>query len=291
MKNLFLLLFTFGLFLSAGFSYSRKTESPLPHLPPVSARAFRKAPQDKGFRRDIEERIRQLPVQNPHSFYLFLEMYQEEPQALDKMKIMRAYYQHFSKERYRLVSLMFLFNAWLPQDPTLNKLLFGFLREHLYELQVLELFLYRFANLPGGRGSFVSLYKSLRRNIPGFSFPSLISLLFFDAMAGREMRTDNYEEVRRLLTALWQDELRRQTALYQDHRDLFRRFNSFYNLAARRKDFPGGGYQEFVRQREQLLADSGYDFTDVILLLEESLKVPEDLEKLPDFVDSAYFKR
>lgn len=262
-------LFVFYIF-SFGLIYGHESFLK-PSFDPLyfSMRSFRKAPQDKGYRRDIEERIKQLPWQHPDSFYLFLEMYEEEGSSTDKMKIMRAYYEHFSVEKYRQNALLFLFSAYQPWNPVHNQLVFDFLREHLNELQVLEVFLYHCAVLQklGNRISFVDLFHSLCRHVNDFSFPSLVSLLFFDAILSQEMHTKNYEQVRGVMLTLWQNEIRRQSSLYQDHRDIFRLINSFYNLATRRKDFPNGGYLDFIRQRERLFSDLGYSYTDVIYLL------------------------
>ena len=247
----------------------------------LSARAFRKSPADNGFRRRISE----ISSDTRYAFYRFLEIYYDESDRNDQMKVMKDYYESFSEDHFRIVALMFMYNSYDPMDQRSEKLMIRFINNHLYEENVLGLFLYRYGTLPFDPPlSFKKLYTKLKRRVRDFSFPDLESILFMDLMISQEMYIENQRLVQDLLAKMWQNEIRKNTILYQEHRDLFRRVVSFYRLRQRHQNFIPTTHSEFRTSRIRFFERYGYSSENIIANLESNFKVDQKVFKMPDFL-------
>lgn len=246
----------------------------------VSARTFRKAPQDSGYRREMSQL-----KESKYNFWRFLEWYADSTSNYEKMKIMGDYYRSHSIPNYRILSLMFLFNAYDPMSIAQQRFMVRFLKEYCFEENVLALFLYRYATIPiEPRLSFRKLYHLLSKEIPDFHIADLESLHFLDHMIAMEARPGNFQDVQKDLDYLWKNEIRRNTLIYQRYRDWFRKVSSYYTLSQRRQNFLPRHFSVFLQGRERLFNKHGLSYHRILQDLEDSFQVDYRALELPPFL-------
>jgi hypothetical protein len=220
----------------------------------------------------------------PFAFYRFLDLYLEEVDSpLNQSRIMRAYYEEYSTEPYRLPALMFIYNPYRPWNPPQDKLILDFLEQHSREPLVQELFFYRYGSIKFERPlSFHRLYQKLEREIKGFSFSSLQGLHFMDLMISKEATSSNYEGIRKTLARLWRKEFLLESGLRNEFRDWIQKAMGLY--ARPSQNFLPRGVGAFKSSRERFFSRYGYAAPIIIRMLEEKFRLGDSLKTLPDFL-------
>jgi len=274
----------------------------------ISARQIRPAVQDRGYRRHLESIYRQ----DPYSFYPVLEHYFDEESDLNRMKIMRGWYEKAGSEPYNLIALMLLMNAWNPTSLPASRLMFEFLQEHFHEPKVLSLFFYRCLplaqrdqslsftniseqvfglnrihvqkNLPGRRGLYPANPKAMY-----LVFNELEGLHFLDYMLQAEMNQKSFLRIRDLLLELWQRHRLLQTSLYREHKPWFDKVIGFYYGYGPNKalEGPQSLLQTYMAARRHLFCNHGVCDHKHVTDLEDILKVDSLVVEQPEQTNSA----
>tara|TARA_Y100000589_G_scaffold315002_1_gene338043 strand:- start:309 stop:1193 length:885 start_codon:yes stop_codon:yes gene_type:complete len=234
---------------------------------------------------DFRHNISKIDKRKPFVFWRFLEMYTDAEQRSDQVKIMKDYYIGCSEERYRLPSLMFMYNAFDPLNPAERKRMIQFIKEYLFENHVLGLFLYRYGSYEASPPlSFVQLCRVLIDRIKYFSFPDLESLHFMDLMISQEITETNVEEIRNLLTMLWRNEITRQSKIYQANRHWFKKVYNYTSLGLRNQGLIPLSHRQFMDSRRKFFDKFGYSPKSVIENLELTFRLNDAAFRLPAFL-------
>ncbi|PCJ18191.1 MAG: hypothetical protein COB02_11425 [Candidatus Cloacimonadota bacterium] len=248
-----------------------------------SAKGIRRIYRDKKPIKDMKE-IQKDQRNDPYLFFRYLELYQDSKKPFERMKIMKEYYKTQSVDQYRLLSLMLLFNPYDPRKYTHQKLVDKFLVNHYHELDVLNIFLYRYSTINmNPPPSFTKLYLHLKQKINEFLPSEFKTILFLDFMMSQEVHSYNRKKNLKTLLKFWTQQKVSQTAVYYLHRDFIKKAISFYSFHLSKAHYPQY-FKDFHKKREYLFAKYGYSKENIIKNLETSLKLDPRIKNLPDFL-------
>ncbi|MCO4783274.1 MAG: hypothetical protein KC646_13190 [Candidatus Cloacimonetes bacterium] len=248
-----------------------------------SAKGVRRLYRDKAPIRTIKE-IHKDKRNDPYLFFRYLELYQDSDLSVERMKIMKDYYKTESEEQYRLLSLMLLFNPYDPRNYSHQKLIDRFLINHYHELDVLNLFLYRYSTIDmKPPPSFAVLYKHLKQKIPEFLPSDFRSMTFLDLMMSQEINMKNKKERLKLSLDLWTEQMTNQSSLYFLHRHFIKKVMSFYSFYLSKVHHPEY-FNDFHKKREKLFEKYGYSKESLITKMANSFQFDSRLRDFPEFL-------
>lgn len=256
-------------------------------------------PRQNGYRPILEN----IPRQDPYSFFFALDLYMEEESNLNRLKIMRGWYEQAGREPYNLLALAFLYNAWDPNSRLSTKAIREFIHEHFHEPRVLSLFIYRLRPL-AERGilSFTHVSEDLlgiyshprpeelrdRRGLmrSGSSakllvFHELEGLHYLDTSLHAEISPSTQTRVTSLLLEIWQRHKRLRSQLYLRHSQWFEKVIGFYQATLRQSEEL---LAQSMKSRRSLFCDHGYCDDQVLVQLENLFLVQTDSPLIPDFL-------